>query len=79
MEIRTLYRYIREEGGVTVSPTAPESDVQFTEMFRIVAGDGKLVTFDGKDKYAVIDVDSCVGWYEVDDTEIGADMPPAED
>ena len=67
MVINTLYRYIREDGGTTVSTKKP--DVEYTEIFRIIADEGKAVTQNGTDLYPVIDVDSTDGWYEVDAPE----------
>lgn len=64
MEIKTLYRYNREGGGVTVSTEKP--DCPYTELFRIIADEGKAITIDGKDLKFVVDVDSTEGWYEVD-------------
>ena len=68
MEIRTLYRYERSGGGVTVSPVAPEKGVPYTEMYRVIAGEGMLVTRDGVETYSVVDTDTRDGWYEVEDT-----------
>ena len=47
MQIVPLYRYMRTDGGVTVSPSKP--DGEYTFMYRIIAGDGMLVTLDGID------------------------------
>lgn len=68
MEIKTLYRYEREDGKVTVSPNKP--DTAFEETYRVVAGEGKLVTLNGEETYSVIDTDIKEGWYEVDAPEI---------
>lgn len=67
MEIRTLYKYVRPNGGITVSLQKPDSE--YSIMYRVVASDGMLVTRDGEDKYSVIDTDSPEGWYEVEDDE----------
>lgn len=67
MEIRTLYRYEREDGKTTVSPNKPDSS--FEETYRVIAGEGKLVTLDGENTYSVIDTDVKEGWYEVDAPE----------
>lgn len=64
MIIKTLYRYIREDGGVTVSPEKP--DCEYTELVRIIADDGKMLTRDGEVLCPVIDTDGVDGWYEVD-------------
>lgn len=64
MEIKTLYRYNREGGGVTVSTEKPACN--YTECFRIIADEGKAITLDGEDLRTVVDVDSTEGWHEVD-------------
>ena len=67
MEIIKLYKFIRPEGGVTVSPIMPEGD--YTEMVRLVADEGKLLTKDGENFTSCVDTDSADGWYEVDEPE----------
>lgn len=64
MEIRTLYAYERKNGKITVSPEKP--DIPYEELYRVIAGEGKLVTLDGENTYAVIDTDVKDGWHEVD-------------
>lgn len=65
MQTITLYKYNREGGGVTVSPVKP--DVEYTEMYRIIADEGKVLTQNGEELYSCLDVASIEGWYEVDD------------
>lgn len=65
MQIINLYKYQREDGGVTISPEKPDTD--YTSMVRLVADEGKLITNNGKDTYTVIDVESSDGWYEIDE------------
>ena len=65
MQIITLYRYERENGGVTVSPIKPNAE--YTEMYRIVADEGKLLTIDGVNTTTCADVETTDGWYEVDE------------
>ena len=67
MTVKTLYRYEREGGGITVSPQKPECE--FTELVRLIADAGKMVTQDGKNTCLVIDVETADGWYEVDAPE----------
>jgi hypothetical protein len=67
MQIIKLYKYIRENGGVTVSPNKPECE--YTEKMRLIADEGKMLTKDGENLHRVIDVDSSEGWYEVDAQE----------
>lgn len=64
MKVKPLYRYEREDGGVTVSPIEPECE--YTERVRLFADEGKMLTTDGEKFCSVIDVDSADGWYEVD-------------
>ena len=68
MQIKTLYRYKRADGGITVTPDKPET-TDFETCYRLIADDGKMLTTDGETLYPCIDVDSAAGWYEVDDTE----------
>ena len=68
MTIKTLYRYKREDGGITVSLNKPECE--YTELARIIADEGKVITKDGENHFAVIDTDSTDGWYEVDEPVI---------
>lgn len=67
MEIIKLYKFIRPEGGVTVSPVMPEGE--YTEMVRLVADEHKLLTKDGENFTSCVDTDSADGWYEVDEPE----------
>ena len=39
MTIKTLYKYEREGGKITVSPIMPE-DKPYTEMYRLIADEG---------------------------------------
>lgn len=65
MQIIKLYKYQRENGGVTVSPIKP--DVEYTEMVRLVADEGLMLTRDGENLISVVDADSDEGWYEVEE------------
>lgn len=58
-----LYKYKRADGGVTVSPNEP--DVEYTEMYRLVADEGKLWT-NGVIYTTCKDVESVEGWREID-------------
>ena len=68
MQIIALYKYEREDGGITVSPVKP--DTEYAEMFRLVADEGKALTKDGKELMPCVDVDSADDWREVDDPEM---------
>ena len=64
MEIKPLYRFLREDGGVTESPDKPDV-AEYTIRFRLIASEGKLLT-DGTIETFCIDVDSADGWTEID-------------
>ena len=66
MQIKTLYKTIRSDGGVTVSPNIPEHEMYAEIMLRLIADEGKLLTINGIDTYPCIDVESDEGWYEID-------------
>ena len=71
MDIIPLYEYEREGGGTTVSPIKP--DTEYTEKYRLVADEGKLLTNDGgKNCTPCIDVDTVDGWEEIDNPEENA-------
>lgn len=74
MQTITLYKYERENGGVTVSPIQP--DCEYTLMYRLVADDGKELTQDGVNTTYCVDVKSTEGWYEV---EVVEDPIPIEE
>lgn len=69
MDIKTLYRYKRPDGGVTVSPEEP--DVPYTVMYRLIADDGMMVTQDGRNGYSVVDTDAPDEWREVESDGAG--------
>ena len=64
MEIKELYRFTREGGGVTVSTEKPDCDCEIT--YRIIAGEGMEVTRDGINTYCCRDTDDPTGWREVE-------------
>ena len=64
MEIKLLYRFLREDGGITESPDKPDV-AEYTTRYRLIASDGKLLT-DGTTETFCIDVDSTDGWTEID-------------
>lgn len=67
MDIKPLYRFLREDGGFTESPDKPDG-VEYTTRCRLIAGEGKLLT-DGTTETFCIDVDSTDGWSEIDDLD----------
>lgn len=64
MIVKPLYRYKRADGGITVSPIKP--DCEYTELYRLVASEGKSLTKDNENFCQVIDTENSDGWYEVD-------------
>ena len=46
MQIVNLYKCVRDDGGITVSPDKPNAE--YAEMFRIIADEGKELTKDGE-------------------------------
>ena len=67
MKTITIYKRTRANGGVSVSTVRPLRG-EFTEVYRLIAGEGKLVT-NGEITAACIDVESTDGWYEIDDSQ----------
>ena len=66
MEVITLYRYEREPNKITVSTEKP--NVEYTEMYRLIADEGKILT-NGEIETYCIDVHSTEGWTEIDAPE----------
>lgn len=66
MQKITLYRYIRPDGGVSVSTVKP--DAEYTEMTRLVADDGYILT-DGINYVGCTDTDNPSAWSEIEYTE----------
>ena len=66
MQIIPLYKYQREDGGITVSPRDPYPK-SYEPMYRIVADDGKILT-NGRDTTYCADVPSeeYYDWEEID-------------
>ena len=64
MKTIDLYKYVRPDGGVTVSATKPECE--FEPMYRLIADEGKALTKDGENLTPCTDVISVEGWYEVE-------------
>lgn len=63
MRNRTLYRYERDGGGITVSTDKPNKP--YTTLHRLVADEGKILT-NGIKQTECIDVDTVDGWDEID-------------
>ncbi len=67
MQKITLYRFIRPDGGVTVSTVKP--DGEYTELTRLVADEGYPLT-DGTNYTACTDTDNPGAWSEVPDPDL---------
>lgn len=61
MEVKTLYRTIRADGGVDVSPNKP--DGEYTETYRLIADEG-MELVKGDIRTICIDTDNADGWSE---------------
>lgn len=61
MQKITLYRYIRADGGVTVSPVKP--DGEYTVLYRLIADEGRTLT-DGVNRAECVDTDNPELWAE---------------
>ena len=67
MQTIKLYKYTRDNGGVTVSPVKPDCD--YVECVRLVSDEGMALTKDGVNLTSCVDTDSTDGWYEVEAKE----------
>ena len=65
MQIIPIYKYRRNEGGVTVSPIQP--DTEYTQMQRVVADEGKLLRLRDGTTACCADVESTDGITEETD------------
>ena len=65
MQVTTLYRYKRSDGGTTTSPVAPDAGVDYTTKVRLIADEGKILSKDTI-TVSVIDTDTSEGWEEID-------------
>ena len=66
MQIIPLYKYIRPDGGTTVSSTKPECE--YTELYRLIADDDKVLV-NGNVITACTDVSTTEGWTEAEPPE----------
>lgn len=68
MKTINLYRYIRPDGGITVSTVQP--DVEYTALYRLVADEGMILT-DGSITTSCVDVEDMSVWSEMVDVQNG--------
>lgn len=66
MQKITVYRYIRPDGGVTVSTEKPGAD--YTELYRLVADEGFVLT-DGSTTIYCTDTGNPDMWTEIADAD----------
>lgn len=80
MKRKTLYRYLREDGGYTISPVKPEGTA-YSKRYRLIADEGKAIT-NGEIVTEVVDVKSYAGWQDCEKPEPELDedtiIPPDE-
>ena len=75
MQIKTLYRFKRADGGTTVTPDKPETD-NFEVCYRLIADEGKMLTTDGENLSPCVDVDDATGWYEIETEKAVTEYEP---
>lgn len=63
MTIKTLYKFTRQDGGITISLNPPEQE--YTTLLRLISDEGKMLTKDSINFSFCIDTSSSKGWYEV--------------
>lgn len=63
MKIKKMFKYIGSNGVVITDVDLP---MEKTEINRLIAENGKLLTNDGTTYHSVIDVEKVEGFYEVD-------------
>ena len=73
MQVITLYKYRRENGGTTVSPIKP--DGEYTTLYRLIADEGKALT-NGEAVVPCVDTEFVHAWEEIDAAE---EPEPAEE
>lgn len=66
MKKEILYKYTRPDGGVTVSPEKPKK-TQYTEIYRIVSEDKKILKHRIEEDTKVADVEDDSEWIEIEE------------
>ena len=67
MQVKTLYRITRPDGGTTVTPNKP-TDAPYTETYRLIADEGMVLT-DGTNTYGCIDTNDTSKFTEIEDED----------
>ena len=62
MKTIDLYKYTREDGGITVSPVKPE-DTEYATLSRLIADDG-MELVNGETRTVCVDTDVPDEWTE---------------
>lgn len=66
MKKEILYKYVRPDGGVTVSPNKPKR-TQYTEIYRLVSEDMKKLKHRTEEDTKVVDVEDDSEWIEIEE------------
>jgi hypothetical protein len=68
MQKLNLYRYTRENGGITTSLQKP-TNTEYDIIYRLVADEGKVLTTDGENLTPCVDIEVAdfPKWYETDE------------
>lgn len=70
MQKLNLYRYTRENGGITTSLQKP-TNTEYDIIYRLIADEGKVLTTDGENLTPCIDIEvaDLPNWYETDEPD----------
>ena len=74
MQIVNLYRYVRPDGGVTVSTVQP--NVDYIPLYRLIADEGMILT-DGNTRVVCTDTSDTSIWTEIEHVQEPDDVPNA--
>lgn len=64
MQKLTIYRYLRPDGGASISLNKP--DTEYTETYRLIADEGSILT-NGVLETSCVDTDNPEAWEESDE------------
>lgn len=65
MQTKTMYRYARADGGVSVAFVLPEGVTEYDLRYRLIADEGKALT-DGVTVAECVDTATPDDWTEID-------------
>ena len=63
MKTITLYRYVRRDGGTTVSPIMP-TDSDYSVLYRLIADEG-MILINGDSDTCCVDTEYPEDWTEI--------------